>query len=129
MYELKVSIYTLGFTVATLIPALYGMNLENFLESSKFAFGSVALFSSMAGLAMIVYSLRKLQMVRKMSTVSKRSMSKIDMRVKAKLKKRLLRSRGGSSYNSKLLHTKREKQDVVWKWLVEDKYQGKRPGS
>lgn len=129
VYELKVSIYTLGFTVATLIPALYGMNLENFLENSKFAFGSVALFSSMAGLAMIVYSLRKLQMVRKMSTVSKRSMSKIDMRVKAKLKKRLLRSRGGSNYNSKLLHTKREKQDVVWKWLVEDKYQGKRPGS
>ncbi len=129
VYELKVSIYTLGFTVATLIPALYGMNLENFLENSNVAFGSVVLLSSVAGLAMIVYSSRKLQMVRKMSTVSKRSMGKIDMRVKAKLRRRLLRSRNSANYNSKLLHAKREKQDVVWKWLVEDKHQGKRPGS
>ncbi|EMG45305.1 Inner membrane magnesium transporter MRS2, mitochondrial [Candida maltosa Xu316] len=38
LFELKVTVYTLGFTVATLLPAFYGMNLKNYIEESNWGF-------------------------------------------------------------------------------------------
>lgn len=45
LLELKVTIYTLGVTVATLLPAFYGMNLKNFIEESYFGFSGVIILS------------------------------------------------------------------------------------
>ncbi|QPG74171.1 hypothetical protein FOA43_001495 [Brettanomyces nanus] len=123
VYELKISIYTLGFTVATLLPAFYGMNLKNYTEESTLAFVAVVALSCLAGMTIIVYAFRKLRLVQKMSTVSPIRMNKLDQRIKIKLK-RLMMNRNAATYNSKM-RAKKEQQDVVWRWLVGDKYRGK----
>ncbi|VEU23171.1 DEKNAAC104077 [Brettanomyces naardenensis] len=109
VYELKITIYTLGFTMATLMPAFYGMNLKNYMEESPLAFGGVIMLSCVAGMTMVVYAFRKLRLVQKMSTVEGRS--RIEKR---RIWLRLRREKG---YSSKM-RAKKEKQDVIWKWLV-----------
>ena len=49
LLELKVTIYTLGITVASLLPAFYGMNLKNFIEESNLGFAGVLLMSGSMG--------------------------------------------------------------------------------
>ena len=49
LLELKVTIYTLGITVASLLPAFYGMNLKNFIEESNLGFAGVILMSAGMG--------------------------------------------------------------------------------
>lgn len=63
LFELKVSIYTLGITVATLIPAFYGMNLKNFIEDSIFGFGLVVVFSIIQGIMITRFNLHTLKRV------------------------------------------------------------------
>lgn len=120
VYELKVSIYTLGFTVATLIPAFYGMNLYNAIEDSTVAFALTVTCSCLAGVAMIVYAFRKLRLVRKMSTVSRRKMDKFDRRIRASAHRRIMLSMRRSAVNSKTMRVKKERHAVVWKWLLGD---------
>ncbi|ODV82903.1 hypothetical protein CANARDRAFT_30472 [[Candida] arabinofermentans NRRL YB-2248] len=82
VYELKISIYTLGFTVATLIPAFYGMNLKNYIEQSEIAFGIVVGLSTLCGLSMIIYSFRKLRLVQKMNITNSSQISELDKKIK-----------------------------------------------
>lgn len=67
LLDLKFSIGTLGIGAGTFIAALYGMNLENFIEETNWGFGGVsgvcALFTAVA----IVYGLRKLRKVQRLS--------------------------------------------------------------
>ncbi|CAH6722070.1 mitochondrial inner membrane magnesium transporter Mrs2p [[Candida] jaroonii] len=63
LFELKVSIYTLGITVATLIPAFYGMNLKNFIEDSNVGFGLIVLFSVVQGILLTKFNMTTLKKV------------------------------------------------------------------
>ena len=67
LLELKITIYTLGFTVASLLPAFYGMNLKNFIEESSFGFASVMLISFLMGWLVIRTNFRALKSVTKLS--------------------------------------------------------------
>lgn len=67
LLELKITIYTLGFTVASLLPAFYGMNLKNFIEESSFGFPGVMLISFLMGLFVVRANFRALKSVTKLS--------------------------------------------------------------
>lgn len=70
LFELKVTIYTLGFTVATLTPAFYGMNLKNYIEESYYGFGAVVIFSILQGFYITLWNFRKLHRVQKLTMMS-----------------------------------------------------------
>jgi hypothetical protein len=67
LLDLKFSIGTLGLASGTLISALYGMNLKNFIEESDLGFGLISaacvVFSAFVSLYGLM-KLRKLQRVR-----------------------------------------------------------------
>ncbi|ODV62623.1 Mrs2p, partial [Ascoidea rubescens DSM 1968] len=67
LYELKLTIYTLGFTVATTIPAFYGMNLKNFIEDSIYGFSSVVGISILSAIGIVAISFNKLRTVQKLT--------------------------------------------------------------
>ncbi|OJJ43087.1 hypothetical protein ASPZODRAFT_28672 [Penicilliopsis zonata CBS 506.65] len=67
LLDLKVSIGTLGLATGTLVSALYGMNLTNFIEESNLGFGVVSAVCFAVTAVVCVYGLaklRKLQRVR-----------------------------------------------------------------
>lgn len=67
LLELKITIYTLGFTVATLLPAFYGMNLKNFIEESYFGFAGVMAVSFIMGYLVVKANFKSLRSVTKLS--------------------------------------------------------------
>ncbi|CUM65962.1 uncharacterized protein PRCAT00003616001 [Priceomyces carsonii] len=67
LYELKITVYTLGFTVATLFPAFYGMNLKNYIEDSAYGFGLVVLVSILQGVIITMINIKKLRNVQKLT--------------------------------------------------------------
>lgn len=81
VYELKITIYTLGITVATTLPAFYGMNLKNFIEESTIAFGVVVGFSILSGLSIILFCFRKLSFVQKMTRMVRNPITSIDEKI------------------------------------------------
>ncbi|GMF99173.1 unnamed protein product [[Candida] boidinii] len=81
VYELKITIYTLGITVATTLPAFYGMNLKNFIEESTIAFGIVVGFSILSGLSIILFCFRKLSFVQKMTRMVRNPITSIDEKI------------------------------------------------
>lgn len=70
LFELKVTIYTLGFTVATLVPAFYGMNLKNYIEESYYGFGAVVVVSLLQGLLLTLWNFKRLHRVQKLTMMS-----------------------------------------------------------
>lgn len=75
LFELKVTVYTLGFTVATLVPAFYGMNLKNYIEDSELGFASVVLFSIIQGVIVTSYMFKRLQSVQRLTMMGGASMA------------------------------------------------------
>lgn len=67
LLELKFSIGTLGISVGMFIAALYGMNLENFIEETHWGFGGVSAFSTVLAIIACMYGLRKLRKVQRLS--------------------------------------------------------------
>lgn len=67
LFELRVTIYTLGITFATLVPAFYGMNLKNFIEESEYGFGLVVLLSVIQGLVITAFNIKALNKVQKLT--------------------------------------------------------------
>ncbi|EEP79672.1 conserved hypothetical protein [Uncinocarpus reesii 1704] len=65
LLELKVSIGTLGLAVGTLLSALYGMNLKNFLEESDLGFGAVSAVCFVSSAFVCIYGLMKLRKVQR----------------------------------------------------------------
>lgn len=70
LFELKVTVYTLGFTVATLLPAFYGMNLKNYIEESNYGFGAIVVFSIIQGLIITAFNFKRLRKVQKLTMMS-----------------------------------------------------------
>lgn len=70
LFELKVAIYTLGFTVATLVPAFYGMNLKNYIEESIYGFGGVVVTSVIMGVLLTMWNFKKLHRVQKLTMMA-----------------------------------------------------------
>ncbi|CAI4052339.1 hypothetical protein SKDZ_15G4670 [Saccharomyces kudriavzevii ZP591] len=67
LLELKVTIYTLGFAVASVLPAFYGMNLKNFIEESEWGFTSIVAFSIFSALYITKKNFNSLRSVTKMT--------------------------------------------------------------
>lgn len=115
VFELRVAIFTLGFTVATILPAFYGMNLKNYIEESNLAFGIVTAVSLMMGAIMSVVYMRRLRDVRRMTMVSSKQLDKFDEKTKQTFFEQFQLQR------SPLPGDKRGKaeKEVVWKWLLD----------
>lgn len=67
LYDLKITIYTLGFTVATTLPAFYGMNLKNFIEDSNVGFGLIVGASILSAVGITVINFKKLRSVQRLT--------------------------------------------------------------
>jgi magnesium transporter len=67
LLDLKFSIGTLGISAGMFIAALYGMNLENFIEESNLGFFGVSAFSTILSVAACWWGLKKLRKVQRLS--------------------------------------------------------------
>lgn len=136
LFELKVTIYTLGFTVATLLPAFYGMNLKNFIEESQLGFGTVVGVSVI--LAFLVTSanfktLRSVQKLTLMAPGTKSSAKQAFMKqtppqppssskpYASTAHKRFSLAQRFRLFRRKRLMGDQKQRDIVWKWLIEEK--------
>ncbi|KAK0343150.1 magnesium ion transporter [Friedmanniomyces endolithicus] len=64
---LKVDIGTMGISVGMFIAALYGMNLENFIEETNYGFFGISGFCTVLSIIACMYGLRKLRKVQRLS--------------------------------------------------------------
>lgn len=124
LFELKVTIYTLGFTVATLIPAFYGMNLKNYIEESQYGFGSVLVVLIIQGILITIWNFRRLRGVQKMtmmhgltSTLPGRSLYRHRSWLQKRWWSRLF-------YGGRTMYHKptTKERDVLWRMLNDDKH-------
>lgn len=67
LLDLKFSIGTLGISAGMFIAALYGMNLENFIEETHYGFFGISVASTILAVIACVYGLRKLRKVQRLS--------------------------------------------------------------
>lgn len=65
LLDLKFSIGTLGIAAGTLVSALYGMNLKNFIEESDLGFGAVSATCFFFSIVVSMYGLSKLRKVQR----------------------------------------------------------------
>ncbi|GAD99294.1 inner membrane magnesium transporter mrs2 [Paecilomyces variotii No. 5] len=65
LLDLKFSIGTLGLASGTLVSALYGMNLKNFIEESDLGFGAVSVACFISSAVVCLYGLAKLRKVQR----------------------------------------------------------------
>ncbi|KAG0674805.1 magnesium ion transporter [Kluyveromyces marxianus] len=130
LFELKVTVYTLGFTVATLVPAFYGMNLKNFIEESNWGFASVVGVSTLAALLVTISNMRALRSVTRLTLLNNHTgahNTKHLANAKMALDKEIPTFWSRWKTSAKVLWSGREvlykdgsKRDMIWKWLVDD---------
>ncbi|SCU84627.1 LANO_0C01926g1_1 [Lachancea nothofagi CBS 11611] len=131
LFELKVTIHTLGFTIATLVPAFYGMNLKNFIEDSPWGFGSVLGFSIVAALGVTWANFRALRSVKKLTMMNNHTgvnsakhvanaKSAVETEVPTLPRRWSHAMRVMWRGNSYRMQNGKER-DMIWKWLVDDK--------
>ena len=127
LFELKVTVYTLGITVATLIPAFYGMNLKNYIEDSNLGFAAVVVFSLIQGGIITWFNFKKLHKVQRLTMMGTNDNSmNISSTYSFAIKKNGLFLRrlifGSGTYKRKNFDrpTKREK-DVIWRMINDDR--------
>ncbi|ODQ82505.1 hypothetical protein BABINDRAFT_56185 [Babjeviella inositovora NRRL Y-12698] len=109
LFELKVTIYTLGFTVATIAPAFYGMNLKNFVEESEVGFAAVCIFSVVSALWFTFINFKKLGKVRRLAMAPTPRKEKPEVSFD--------KLRFGKTKHS-VQDSKR--RAVIWRWLVNE---------
>lgn len=133
LLELKVTIYTLGFTVATLLPAFYGMNLKNFIEESNYGFGGVVLFSIVAALVVTGRNFKALRSVTRLTMLNNHSgvQSARHKQLASKYAEEHIPSLwqrwaqwtsqvwNGRAGATQRLQGKKDR-DIAWKWLIDD---------
>lgn len=122
LFELKITVYTLGFTVATLLPAYYGMNLKNYIEESNWGFVAVLIISIIQGIAMTSYSFRKLRDVQKLTMMSSNN-NTFNLKSSTSRFKRdswIYKMFWGTKRNSKLTHPSKKDKDAIWRMINED---------
>ena len=66
LLDLKFSILTLGTTVGMFIAALYGMNLENFIEETNYGFFGISGLCAVLTVVSVVWGMRRLRTVQRM---------------------------------------------------------------
>lgn len=123
LFELKVTIYTLGFTVATLIPAFYGMNLKNYIEESNYGFGAVVVLSVIQGLLITFWNFKKLHKVQRLTMMSNSTP------YKTRVRNYKLRGWFQSGWLHRLLYGQKTPQhfptsnerDVIWRMINDEK--------
>lgn len=128
LFELKVTVYTLGITVATLIPAFYGMNLKNYIEDSNLGFAAVVVFSLIQGGLITWFNFKKLHKVQRLTMMGTNdsSMNVSSSTYSSAIKKNSLFLRrlifGSGTYRRRNFDrpTKREK-DVIWRMINDDR--------
>jgi magnesium transporter len=69
LLDLKFSIGTLGLAMGTFLAGLYGMNLENFIEETRWGFGAVTSLSVVFSIIVCWYGLLKLRKIRRIRMV------------------------------------------------------------
>lgn len=125
LFELKITVYTLGFTVATLLPAFYGMNLKNYIEESNYGFGAVVVFSIIQGLLITMINFRKLRKVQKLTMMGgtgnnthlHHNSSPAGLLNKDKWYYRLIYG----SRNTKYYKPTSKEKDVIWRMINDDR--------
>ncbi|ODV82200.1 mitochondrial magnesium ion transporter [Suhomyces tanzawaensis NRRL Y-17324] len=123
LFELKITVYTLGFTVATLLPAFYGMNLKNYIEESNWGFGMVVVISIIQGLIITFINFRKLKIVQKLTmgdsfrTNGMRSLGGHSRHSRDKWWYKLIYGSRNTKYHPPSLKDK----DVIWRMINDDK--------
>lgn len=125
LFELKVTIYTLGVTVATLVPALYGMNLKNYIEESNYGFAAVVMVSVVQGILMTLWNFRRLHRVQRLTKMSNSELGDLSMAFQTlqrtpwfRLRWWLRLLRGDRTR----YHTPTSKErDVIWRMINDDK--------
>ena len=65
LFEIKVSVGTLGLAGGTLIAGLYGMNLNNFIEETNWGFSGITAICFGLSAIIAIYGMRKLRKVQK----------------------------------------------------------------
>ncbi|SJM84229.1 related to Mitochondrial inner membrane magnesium transporter mrs2 [Zygosaccharomyces bailii] len=133
LLELKVTIYTLGFTVATLVPAFYGMNLKNFIEDNNWGFASVVIFSVISALVVTGANFRALRSITTLTLLNNHTgaQSARHRRVASAyadehipLLWQRCRRWGSNLWHGKSganrLRQGQEDRDIVWRWLLDD---------
>ncbi|KAJ2902408.1 putative CorA-like Mg2+ transporter [Zalerion maritima] len=65
LLDLKFSVGTLGLAMGTFLAGLYGMNLENFIEETKWGFVGITSMSVFFSLTVCFYGLAKLRRVQR----------------------------------------------------------------
>lgn len=133
LLELKVTIYTLGFTVATLVPAFYGMNLKNFIEENNWGFFSVVLFSVTSALVVTAANFRALRSITRLTMLNNHSGARSQRHKQLAtqyaeehiplLWQRFKRWSSGMWHGkarSNHLRQGQEDRDVIWRWLLDD---------
>lgn len=133
LLELKVTIYTLGFTVATLLPAFYGMNLKNFIEESNYGFGGAVLFSIVAALMVTGANFKALRSVTKLTMLNNHAgaESAHHKQLASKYAEEHIPSFWtrwaqwtNLVWNGRAGATQRQQgkkdRDIAWKWLIDD---------
>jgi magnesium transporter len=107
LFELRITIATLGFTVGVFFTALYGMNLKNFLEESPFGFIGVTAVLSTIALIITAFNFKTLFLTQKVTLLSNRFHGKSKSQKKALLK--ALKSR---KYDER-------QRSIMRKWLID----------
>ena len=137
LFELKITVYTLGFTVATLVPAFYGMNLKNYIEETNWGFGLVLVVSLLQGLAITWLNFRKLHKVQKLTMMGTSNLSKagtglsrhipptsrVDRWKRGSFLYRLFYGSGGkySKPSKKFDRPTNREKDAMWRMINDDK--------
>lgn len=127
LFELKLTVYTLGFGVATLVPAFYGMNLKNYVEESVYGFGAVVVISILQGILMIIFMNRKLNAVQKITMMNNEHHQPVGLFTQWRKKMRLhnhskLYKLVYGSRNTKYHYPTSKDKDVLWRMINDDKH-------
>lgn len=123
LFELKVTIYTLGFTVATLIPAFYGMNLKNYIEESYYGFGAVTVFSIIQGILITLWNFKKLHRVQNLTMMANTSLlySSRSRQFAYRLFKRRWWAKLLFGDQTRYHRPTSKERDVIWRMINDDK--------
>ena len=123
LFELKLTVYTLGFTVATLLPAFYGMNLKNYIEDSNMGFLMVLVFSIVQGLIITFINFRKLHKVQNVTMMGSKSSSRhhLSSPVGTFRKDKWWYRMFWGGRNTTYHHPTMRERDVIWRMINDDK--------
>lgn len=128
LFELRITIYTLGVTFATLIPAFYGMNLKNFIEEDEYGFAIVVIISIIQGIFMTFVNVKTLNNIQRLTMMGgspNRKHAMDTLLIKNKDHHEWLdvwrRKWGMKSRNTKYHHPTLKDRHSIWRMINDNK--------